>query len=90
MARPLAPDGRAREIERVARDLVDTMRAHPRCVGLAAPQLGELVRMVVVDVSEHPQGRRSSNGLLVLVNPSVVRALGRARSRARAASASPT
>ena len=62
-------------IERVARDLVDTMRAHERCVGVAAPQLGEPVRMVVVDVSDHPKAR-SRNGLLVLVNPRVVRAEG--------------
>jgi peptide deformylase len=62
-------------IERVAHDLLDTMRAHERCVGLAAPQLGELVRMVVVDVTEHPKAQ-SRNGLLVLVNPEVVRAEG--------------
>jgi peptide deformylase len=63
------------EIVRVARDLVDTMRDHPGCVGLAAPQLGELVRMVVVDVTGD---RRAtvSNGLLVLVNPNVVSATG--------------
>jgi peptide deformylase len=61
--------------ERVARDLVDTMRAHTRCVGVAAPQLGELVRMVVVDVTEHPKAV-SRNGLLVLVNPRIVRSSG--------------
>ena len=59
------------EIVRVANDLVDTMRAHPGCVGLAAPQLGDLVRMLVVDVTGD---RRAtvSNGLLVLVNPRLV------------------
>jgi peptide deformylase len=55
---------------RVAADLVDTMRSHAGCVGLAAPQLDELVRMVVVDVSEHPKATRS-HGELVLVNPRV-------------------
>ena len=73
-ARPLGEDERE-TIERVAEDLVDTMRAHERCVGVAAPQLGELVRMVVVDVTEHPKAQ-SRNGLLVLVNPEVVRAEG--------------
>lgn len=63
------------EIARLSRDLVDTMRAHPGCVGLAAPQLGELVRIVVVDVSGHPKAA-SSNGLLVLVNPRVVESSG--------------
>jgi peptide deformylase len=74
---------RAREVgedelelaERVGRDLVDTMRAHTRCVGVAAPQLGELVRMAVVDVSEHPKAV-SRNGLLLLVNPRVVQSSG--------------
>jgi peptide deformylase len=59
----------------LAEDLVDTMRAHPGCVGLAAPQIGELVRVVVVDVAGHPKAT-SSNGLLVLVNPRIVHASG--------------
>lgn len=65
----------AAEAESVGRDLVDTMRAHPGCVGLAAPQIGAPVRIVVVDVSEHPRAE-TSNGLLVLVNPRVVAASG--------------
>ena len=72
--RELGDDDRA-EIERVAADLVDTMRSFGHCVGLAAPQLGELVRMVVVDVTEHPKAV-SRNGLLLLVNPRVMRADG--------------
>jgi peptide deformylase len=59
------------EVERVARDLVDTMRSFGHCVGLAAPQLDELVRMIAVDVTGHPKAT-SSQGLLVLVNPRVV------------------
>lgn len=62
-------------IGRVARDLTDTMHSHERCVGMAATQLDELVRMVVVDVSEHPKATRS-HGLLVLVNPRVARSAG--------------
>jgi peptide deformylase len=59
------------EARRVADDLLETMRAHPRCVGLAAPQIGELVRVVVVDCSGHPRAPDAA-GLLVLVNPAVV------------------
>jgi peptide deformylase len=62
--------------ETVVRDLVDTMRSLPRCVGLAAPQIGEAVRVAVVDVSSHPAAR-STNGLLVLVNPVVLASTGR-------------
>jgi peptide deformylase len=60
---------------RVAADLVDTMRSHPRCVGLAAPQLGALVRVVALDVTGHPKAE-SCAGLVVLVNPAIVRAEG--------------
>ena len=62
-------------IARVACDLVDTMHAHPGCVGLAAPQIDELVRVVVVDVTDHPRATRS-NGLLVLTDPRVTQASG--------------
>jgi peptide deformylase len=74
VARVLGP-AETDEAERVARDLLDTMRSHPGCVGLAAPQLDELVRIVIVDVSEHPKAT-SSHGLLQLVNPRVVRRHG--------------
>ena len=70
VARPLGPEGRD-DAERVARDLLDTLAAHPGCVGLAAPQLDEPVRMVVVDVSGHKKAD-TSNGLVLLGNPEVV------------------
>jgi peptide deformylase len=63
------------DAERIGADLLDTMRAHPGCVGLAAPQLGELVWMVVVDVTGDRRAV-SSNGLLVLVNPRVASSSG--------------
>jgi peptide deformylase len=69
IARPIEPHDQE-VARRVAGDLVDTMEAHAGCVGLAAPQLDELVRMIVVDVSEHPRATRN-HGLLVLVNPTV-------------------
>jgi peptide deformylase len=74
------PDRRLKEIcrpaerdegERVAQDLVDTMRSFPGCVGIAAPQIGELVRVAVVDCSEHPRAVDANNGLLVLINPRI-------------------
>jgi peptide deformylase len=61
--------------EEVAADLVDTMRSFNRCVGIAAPQIGELTRVAVVDVRGHPKAE-SDNGLLVLVNPRVTEAEG--------------
>jgi peptide deformylase len=61
--------------EKVAADLVDTMRSFGHCVGIAAPQIGELTRVAVVDVRGHPKAE-SDNGLLVLVNPRVTEAEG--------------
>jgi len=65
----------AGEAERVAADLLDTMCSFGHCVGIAAPQIGELTRLVVVDVSEHPKAE-TDNGLLVLVNPRIAEASG--------------
>jgi peptide deformylase len=71
----VAAPAQGADLDRVAADLVETMRAHERCVGLAAPQIGELVRVVAVDVSEHPKAE-TSNGLVVLANPRIVAAEG--------------
>jgi peptide deformylase len=75
LKRRCAEIGDEDEIERVARDLLDTMDASPRCVGVAAPQIGEEVRICVVDVTAHPKAK-SCAGRLVLVNPVVVEAEG--------------
>ena len=69
------------DVDRIARDLVDTMNAYGHCVGIAAPQIDELVRVVAVDVSAHPKAT-TSNGLLVLVAPRVVQTEGRGLGRA--------
>jgi peptide deformylase len=62
-------------IAEVATDLVETMESFGHCVGLAAPQLDHLVRIVAVDVTGHKKAT-TQNGLLVLVNPVVVDADG--------------
>jgi peptide deformylase len=65
----------ASEVDEVAAALLDTMGVYERCVGIAAPQLGLLVRVAVVDVSAHPKAE-TSNGRLVLANPRIVAAEG--------------
>ncbi|MFL6192135.1 MAG: peptide deformylase [Actinomycetes bacterium] len=55
----------------MAADLVDTMRAHDHCVGLAAPQIGVGLRAFCVDVTGHPKAR-SCAGLVVLLDPELV------------------
>lgn len=54
----------------VTRDLLDTMESFGHCVGIAAPQIDELVRAIVVDVSGHKKAN-VSHGRLVLINPVV-------------------
>jgi len=55
----------------LGRDLVDSMRASPACVGLAAPQIGTGLRAFVVDVSGHKKATRH-HGEFVLFNPVVL------------------
>ena len=65
----------ARDAEAVIADLLDTMRSFGHCVGIAAPQIGESVRVAVVDVSGHRKAL-THHGELVLVNPVIVAAEG--------------
>lgn len=76
LSRPAAPVGEIRsDAEALAADLLDTMRAHPHCVGLAAPQIGVPLRACCVDVSGHRKAR-SCHGELVLFDPEVVEVEG--------------
>jgi peptide deformylase len=72
VARPVEP---GEPVADLAADLLETMRAGPRTVGLAAPQVGELVRLVIVDCSTHPKATEN-HGLLVLVNPVIAASTG--------------
>jgi peptide deformylase len=51
--------------------LVATMRASPACVGIAATQVGEMVRVFTMDVTGHRHAR-SCAGLVVLCNPTIL------------------
>lgn len=57
-------------IQRLIDDMIDTMRAAPG-VGLAAPQVGESLRVIVVEVPEHE--------LIALINPQIVKRSGERR-----------
>ena len=57
-------------------DLIETMRASPACVGLAAPQIGISRRVIAVDVTGHKKAT-TSHGLVVLIDPVVVDSSGR-------------
>jgi peptide deformylase len=60
-----------KELEALARNMAETMYAAPG-VGLAAPQVGVLKRLIVVDVTV---GEKAGN-LITLVNPEIINAEG--------------
>jgi len=73
---PASPLGRIDDSARsLGIDLVDTMRASPACVGLAATQIGVGLRAFAVDVTGHKKAR-SCHGELVLFDPEVLLAHG--------------
>jgi peptide deformylase len=59
------------EARALADDLIETMRASPACVGLAAPQIGVSRRAFVVDVTGHRKAV-SCHGTFVLFDPVIV------------------
>lgn len=71
---PAAPVGAVDEAaQSLAHDLLDTMRASPACVGLAAPQIGVARRAFAVDVTGHRKAR-SCHGAFVLFDPEILSA----------------
>ena len=62
--------------EQLVADLIDTMRASPACVGLAAPQIGVSKRVICVDVSAHPKAKLN-HGTIVLADPVIVDSEGK-------------
>ncbi|MDX2495031.1 MAG: peptide deformylase [Desulfuromusa sp.] len=78
------PDSRLKEVcapivnfdqsaQQLLQDLVDTMVDAGHSVGIAAPQLGDLRRAAVVDVSKSKLGKKQENhGLLQMVNPEII------------------
>ena len=62
-------------LAKLIEQMVAVMRAHTRCVGLAAPQVGSDARLAVMDSSANPKAP-PGHGLLVLVNPKIVEAEG--------------
>lgn len=57
-----------KEIVKLIDDMIQTMHAAPGGVGLAAPQVGESVRVIVADMGEGP---------IAVVNPKIVKKSGR-------------
>ncbi|MDR2869588.1 MAG: peptide deformylase, partial [Deferribacteraceae bacterium] len=68
------------DICEIIEDMKDTMIAAGHSTGIAAPQIGETVRIVVADAS---RSRKPcvNHGLLVLINPEIIKYSGSQQSR---------
>ncbi len=55
-----------------ARDLLETMRFYSHSVGIASPQIGNLVRIIAVDASKNKKGQKINHGELVMLNPEIL------------------
>lgn len=61
-------------VAQLLNDLVDTMVDAGHSVGIAAPQIGDLRRAAVVDVSKSKLGKKQENhGLIQMVNPVIIK-----------------
>lgn len=70
---PCAPVERFdEELAQLVEDLTDTMRAGTGSVGVAAPQIGAMWRVAVVDTSGHRKFGPHSQGFFAFVNPKIV------------------
>ena len=62
-------------LRRLAEDMYETM-LHAPGIGLAAPQVGLLLRLIVVDVPDDYEEEGSKGASLTLINPEIVKATG--------------
>ena len=69
------------KVEKLINDMIETMYSFRGCVGISAPQIGKLQRIIVVDVSKHKKAPHDNRGLIVIVNPVLIHQEGRTISR---------
>jgi peptide deformylase len=55
-------------IKKLIRDMIETMHSEPRRVGLAAPQIGVSLRVIVIGIPEEED--------IAIINPEIVRSRG--------------
>ena len=58
-------------LESFIKEGIETLQSHKYCVGLAAPQIGNLQRIIFIDISRARKLHQNS-GLLVLINPVIL------------------
>ncbi len=55
-----------------ANDLLETMRFYSHSVGIASPQIGNLIRIIAIDASKNKKGQKINHGELVMLNPEIL------------------
>lgn len=63
-----------RRTRKLIRDLKDTLKAHPEGVGLAAPQIAEHARVVIVRLGAGDGEESETESPITLVNPEILEA----------------
>jgi len=59
-------------VRSVIQDLKDTMESSGHSVGIAAPQIGELIRLIAIDHSKNPKCQEH-HGPSVMINPEIIK-----------------
>lgn len=78
LRRPSEPaDRKNRRTQALIKDLTETLDKQPAGIGIAAPQVGEAQRVIVVDVSP----RDPSKARQIMLNPRILRQEGEVLSR---------
>ena len=67
-------------VKTVINDLKDTMLAAGHSTGIAAPQIGELLRIITIDASLNKKCKEN-HGFMVLINPEIIEHSGNITSR---------
>lgn len=60
------------KIKQVIEDLKDTMDSSSHSVGIAAPQIGELYRIIAIDPGKNPKCEQS-HGRQIMINPVILK-----------------
>lgn len=71
-AKSLPVEERTEELKFFLDELVQTLLFYPGCVGLAAPQVGRMIRAIAVDASRYRKQVVDHHGLQVLLNPVIL------------------
>ena len=60
------------EVKQTITDLLDTMEASPHSVGIAAPQIGKLFRIIAIDASRNKKCE-NHHGKMIMINPEILK-----------------